>query len=54
MKLSQFAKVRISTFIWGFLVVYAFTQRFDLTSALFLTQVAGNTLIMWYFLKKIK
>ncbi len=52
--MSKFAKVRILTFVWGFAVVYAFTGRLDLTSALFLTQVAGNTIIMWYFLRSSK
>jgi hypothetical protein len=47
----MFWKVRLTTFIWGFLVVYAFTRRLDLTSLLFLTQVLGNTIIMWVFLK---
>jgi len=51
MKLNQFVKVRIATFVWGFAVVYGFTRRIDLTSMLFLTQVIGNTIIMWYFLK---
>lgn len=49
--MSKFWKVRIGTFIWGALVVYFFTRQLDLTSRIFLTQVIGNTVIMWYFLQ---
>lgn len=49
--MSKFWKVRILTFIWGALVVYYFTRRIDLTSKLFLTQVVGNSIIMWFILE---
>jgi hypothetical protein len=53
-KLTPFWKVRIATFIWGFCCVLWFTGRIDLSSKLFLTQVAGNSLIMWWFLRPKK
>lgn len=40
------------TFIWGFVVIYLFTGRLDLTSKAFLIQAGGNTLIMWALLKE--
>jgi len=49
---KEFIKMRIATFLWGFLVVYFFTGRLDVTSLLFLTQVAGNTIIMWFFTRE--
>lgn len=50
--MSKFWKTRIATFIWGAAVVYYYTRQLDLTSRLFLTQVAGNTLIMWFFIER--
>ena len=51
MKINKFLKTRIATFIWGLCVVYFFTRQIDLTSKIFLTQVIGNTFIMWYFIE---
>lgn len=47
--MTTFWKIRLSTLIWGFLVLYGFTRRLDLTSLVFLVQVAGNTVLMWWF-----
>lgn len=52
--MSKFWQVRIATFIWGALVVYYFTHSIDLTSRLFITQVVGNTFIIWYILERKK
>jgi uncharacterized membrane protein len=54
--MSKFWQVRISTFIWGLLVVYFFTRKIDVATKLFLTQVIGNTIIMYLILgwKKVK
>lgn len=49
--MSRFWKVRLATLIWGFAVVYLYTGKLDMTSELLLMQVAGNTVIMLYFLK---
>ena len=48
---SKFWKVRMATFVWGFLVIYWFTGKLDLTSKAFLIQALGNTLIMYFFLE---
>jgi hypothetical protein len=47
--MTIFWKIRIATFAWGALVLYGFTQSVDFTSKVFLAQVLGNTLIMWWF-----
>lgn len=52
--MSSFWKVRIGTFIWGFLVIYYFTGKLDFTSKVFLVQVIGNSFIMWFFIKDKK
>lgn len=49
--MSKFWKLRTCTFLWGFFVIYCFTGALDFTSKVFLVQAAGNSLIMWYFLK---
>jgi hypothetical protein len=49
--MNNFWKVRIATFIWGFIVLYYFTRKIDLTSKAFLIQVIGNSVIMWFFLR---
>jgi len=49
--MSSFLKVRIATFVWGFAITYLFTRRLDLTSAMFLTMVIGNTIIMKLIIK---
>lgn len=50
--MSQFWKVRLATFLWGLITVWSFTKQIDLTSKIFITQVIGNSIIMWVFLKK--
>lgn len=50
--MSKFWKTRIATFLWGLAVVYFYTENIDVTSKLFLTQVIGNSFIMWFFIEK--
>jgi hypothetical protein len=50
--LTQFWKLRLSTLAWGFVVLYAFTRRLDVTSQAFLVQVVGNTVIMRWFTRQ--
>lgn len=50
--MSQFWKIRIGMSIWGFLVAWFFTDKIDLTSKIFISQLAGNSLILWVFLNK--
>lgn len=38
--------------LWGFLVAWFFTDKIDLTSKIFISQLAGNSLILWVFLNK--
>lgn len=52
--MSQFWKIRIGTFVWGFSVIYWFTGQIDFTSKVFLVQVLGNSLIMWWFTRPKK
>lgn len=50
--MSTFWKMRIATFVWGFLCLYWFTGKLDFTSKVFLIQVAGNSLIMYLFTRR--
>lgn len=50
--MSAFWKVRLLTFLWGAIVVWFFTREINLTGKIFLTQVIGNSLIMYFCLKK--
>ena len=50
----NFWRLRVATLIWGFIVVYAFTRRIDLTGKIFLVQVIGNTVIMWWLTRPKK
>jgi hypothetical protein len=47
--MSTFWKLRLSTLAWGFLVLYAFTRRLDVTSQAFVVQAAGNSVLMWWY-----
>ena len=49
--MNKFWQVRLATFAWGFSVTYAFTGKLGLSSALFLTMAAGNTIIMKLLIK---
>lgn len=48
--MSKFWKVRLATLVWGSSVTYFFTGDLGLTGMIGLVVVAGNTLIMWFFL----
>lgn len=50
--MTPFARVRIATLLWGFIVSLVFTGKLGLASAMFLTMAAGNTIIMWVILRK--
>jgi uncharacterized membrane protein YeaQ/YmgE (transglycosylase-associated protein family) len=50
-EISNFWKIRIGTFVWGFLVSYWYTGQLGFASKMFLTMVAGNTIIMWIWAK---
>ena len=50
--MSTFWKVRISTLLWGFCVLYYFTGQIDLTGKIFLVQVIGNTVLMKLLIRK--
>ena len=48
--MGNFAKVRLATLFWGFLVMWAFTGNLGITSKSFIVIAIGNTVIMRYFI----
>jgi len=50
--MTTFWKLRLSTLAWGCLVIYGFTRQIDFTAKVFLVQVIGNTVILWWFTRQ--